>query len=89
MGEDRYEVLIVSASAVTSSTVNATGQRSTYQVYCSVCRRYKAENQHPRCHGQTVDRSLQVSATATASTTSVTALVVAQHSVSRRQSNLA
>ena len=34
----------VSASAATSSTVNSTGQRSTYQVYCSVCRRHVAEN---------------------------------------------
>ena len=45
-----------------------------------------AENQHPRCHGRTENRS---SAAPTASTTSVTVPVVAQHSVSRHQSNSA
>ena len=76
----------VSASAAILSTVNSTGQRSTYQVYCSVCRRYAAENEHPRCSGQAENRSTAAPAT---SSTTVTAPVVAQHSVSRRQSNSA
>jgi hypothetical protein len=73
-------------SAGTSSTSNATGQRSMYQVYCSTCRRYVAENQLHRCHGQSEDRS---SAAPAASSKTVTAPVAAQHVVSRLQSNSA
>jgi hypothetical protein len=89
--EDLYEMIRVllrylSASAVTSSTINVTGQQSTYQVYCSICRRYVAEKQHHRCDEQSEDRS---SAAPAAISTTVTAPEVAQHSVSRLQSNSA
>ena len=84
-----HGLVLEDASEATSSTVNATRERTTYQVYCSACRRYVDETLHPRCHVQTDNRSLPVSTVPPPRTTSVTAPVVAQHSVSRRQSNSA
>jgi hypothetical protein len=88
-GTSHHRVLTrPSNSGRTTSAVNAVGQRSAYQVYCSICRRYVPEDLHPRCHDATNNRD-RSSTNTTAPNTDVTiaAPVMAQQSHLRSQSN--
>ena len=67
----------------TTSAVNAGGQRTAYQVYCSICRRYVPENQNHRCERPAIDNNNANNAV------TVAAPVMAQQAHSRSRSNTA
>jgi hypothetical protein len=70
--------------------VNAVEQRASYQVYCSICRRYVSKDLHPRCHVGTNNRERSATNTpATNTAVTVAAPVMAQQSQSRSHSNTA